>query len=82
MYTNTLKICVHTATQPLSLTLPPPRNPTPHLMISPLTLIPTPYTPNPSQEKLKLQPNDTDEIKSAKRKKVHALKSAHRLKVL
>jgi len=73
---------IFVSTQPLSLTLISPRNPTPHLIISPLTLIPTPYNPNPSQEKLKLQPNDTDEIKSAKRKKVHALKSAHRLKVL
>jgi len=32
-------------------------------------------------EKLRLQPNDSEEIKAAKRKKVHALKSAHRMKV-
>ena len=31
-------------------------------------------------EKLKLLPTDSEEVKAAKRKKVHALKSAHRLK--
>ena len=31
-------------------------------------------------EKLKLLPTDSEEVKARKRKKVHALKSAHRLK--